>query len=114
MKVLRVVDGDTLVTYIDCGFHIYTEQTVRLLGVDAPEMRGSTRILGMKSKLFVQAWIDQGSTSEWPFLLKTYKDDSFGRMLGVIWRISDGQNLNEELLTAQEAIRYNPSHGVIV
>jgi len=37
--VMRVIDGDTLELGIDFGFGIYTVQTFRLYGIDAPEKR---------------------------------------------------------------------------
>ena len=39
INVLRVVDGDTLDVTIDCGFDIWKKERIRLLGIDAPEIR---------------------------------------------------------------------------
>ncbi|WJJ58333.1 endonuclease [Staphylococcus phage 110] len=35
--VNRVVDGDTIDVTIDHGMRVYSEQRVRILGVDTPE-----------------------------------------------------------------------------
>ena len=37
--VMRVANGDTLEVLVDQGFGSYSRQRIRLLGVDAPEMR---------------------------------------------------------------------------
>ena len=41
-KVVRVVDGDTIDVLINLGFNTFTQQRVRLAGIDAPEIRGQT------------------------------------------------------------------------
>jgi micrococcal nuclease len=38
-ELIRVVDGDTVELMIDQGFSNFTKQTMRLYGIDAPEMR---------------------------------------------------------------------------
>ena len=43
--VTEVVDGDTIVIDIDLGFDvIFTNQKVRLLGIDTPESRTSDKV----------------------------------------------------------------------
>lgn len=61
--LVRVIDGDTLVMNLDLGFHVRTEQHIRLLNVSAPEM-GTPG--GVESHAFVQAWTDEGVTRAWP------------------------------------------------
>ena len=34
----RVIDGDTIEVIIDLGFGVYKNETIRLLGVDTPEL----------------------------------------------------------------------------
>lgn len=38
-KVERVIDGDTVEVILDLGFKVWLRQTVRLDGIDAPEMK---------------------------------------------------------------------------
>jgi endonuclease YncB( thermonuclease family) len=38
-ELIRVVDGDTVELMIDQGFSDFTEQKMRLYGIDSPEMR---------------------------------------------------------------------------
>jgi micrococcal nuclease len=46
-KVLSVYDGDTITCLIEVGFGIKLEESIRLYGIDAPEVRGSERPQGL-------------------------------------------------------------------
>lgn len=49
-SLLKVVDGDTCWLRIDLGFYVKIEIDVRLAGINAPEMKGSTHDAGQASK----------------------------------------------------------------
>lgn len=49
----RVIDGDTFALDIDLGFHITVRETVRLFGIDCPEIRTEE---GKRAKAFTEAW----------------------------------------------------------
>lgn len=72
--VERVIDGDTLLVNIDCGFTIWNRQRLRFRGVDAPEVRtqaGERTVRWLKEEL-----------SQCPFvIIKTYKTDKYDRYL---------------------------------
>lgn len=91
----RVVDGDTLDLLIDQGMRVYRRERVRLLGVDAPEVRGSTAQAGADALAWVRSWL-AAAGGEWPLTVRTTKADSFGRYLARIWR-GDGAELNADL-----------------
>lgn len=76
--VMRVIDADTFVLY---SVGVPAEERVRLLGVDAVEIRDT---LGAAAKAFTTEWLSRG-----PFQLHTCKRDSFGRLLAVVYRGSD-------------------------
>ncbi len=47
-KVVSVYDGDTCRVDIDLGFGIWRrDEPLRLLGIDAPEVRGAERLAGL-------------------------------------------------------------------
>lgn len=49
-EIVRVVDGDTVIADIDLGFHTWRRgERLRLIGIDAPEPRGATRVAGRAS-----------------------------------------------------------------
>ncbi len=84
----RVIDGDTADFLIDLGFYNYTYISLRFLGIDTPETRGTSgaeRELALAAMARVEELIlDQ------PVLIRTYKEStSFGRFLGEIWFYSD-------------------------
>jgi len=107
--VVRVIDGDTVVLNIDLGFDVkLCDQSVRLLGVDAPESRTSDKIektFGLLSKCFVQNFIEN---CEGKVIVRTYLDDrgKFGRILGEIINPNSKENLNESLIQNGYAVRY--------
>jgi micrococcal nuclease len=81
--VIRVIDGDTIDVDIDLGFFtVIHKQRIRLHGIDAPEVRGSERFSGLKSKSWLKQKIE-GKEIE----LVTFKDakGKYGRWLGVIY-----------------------------
>lgn len=78
LQVAKVVDGDTFGVW---NLGIPLEERIRLLGVDAAELRDT---LGPAAKAFTTGWIAQG-----PFRLETCRRDSFGRLLAVVTRGSD-------------------------
>ena len=126
MQPLRVVDGDTIVVNIDLGFHLYTEEYIRLAGVDTPEIFGRhAEEKGKLAKLFVAFWISEiehrhdfndlqiieryyNSTNyKWAwedgvgnFFLRSDKYDQrgkYGRVIGTIYRGNDPISLNQAL-----------------
>jgi micrococcal nuclease len=87
-KVVSVYDGDTIRVDIDLGFGIkFENQSIRLLGIDTPEVRGEEREAGIKVRDYVREQI-----LEKEIVLKTYKDTKgkYGRWLGQVYYVKDG------------------------
>jgi micrococcal nuclease len=82
--VTRVIDGDTFIADVDLGFYLKMccsdKIRFRILGIDAPEMKGKSRAEGEKSKEFLRGLIE-GKEVE----ILTVKTDSFGRWLASVW-----------------------------
>lgn len=90
----RVYDGDTLLDLVlDLGFGIRIKIKSRLKGINAPEVRGSERKKGLKTKLFLGHAIDKAFLSQ-QLLIESHRDQGkYGRWLITVW---DGDiNLNE-------------------
>ena len=101
-KVRGVYDADTITVDIDLGFGIiYTGQKLRLLGIDAPEVRGKERPEGIKSR---DALRDKILDKD--IIIRTSKDKKgkYGRWLATI--ILDDVNLNEWLIAEGYAEEY--------
>jgi micrococcal nuclease len=83
-SLIRVVDGDTVELMIDQGFSNFTKQTMRLYGVDAPEMR-------TKEGKAAKAWLEDSLTPLEAIYVQTIqlstkaKRDKYGRFLAVLY-----------------------------
>jgi len=97
-----VYDADTIRFDIDLGFGVWlNNQSVRLYGIDAWEVRGSERELGLLAK---QAVLDQFEARGSAVILNTYKDSKgkYGRWIAQVgW--DDGINLNDWLVAEGHA-----------
>lgn len=76
--VERVVDGDTLIVNVDCGFGWWHQERIRLKGVDAPEKNS---IDGDR----VTRWVTETLAPCTFVVIKTYKPDKYGRYLADIF-----------------------------
>ncbi|MEP2120006.1 MAG: thermonuclease family protein [Bauldia litoralis] len=106
-EVVRVVDGDTIDVDIDLGFYIWIKkQRIRMLDIDAPEMRGESKVAGAAATEYLKTLIDGKE-----IILRTSKgkdgadrDDSFGRWLGTVYL--DGVDVNQQMIRAGHAVPY--------
>lgn len=114
-QLVRVIDGDTYDMIADLGFgleHGHASDVpfrVRLLGVNTPELRrGSVehRAAGRAATEYVRHWFTAAGPKEWPLMIRTSKDDSFGRWLAEVWRTGDSANLGDDLLAHGHAVTY--------
>ena len=81
--VRKVYDGDTVTVDIDLGFGVVLKsQKIRLLEINAPEVRGEQRPLGIKSRDALREKIG----NKW-VIIKTKKDKKgkYGRWLANIY-----------------------------
>ncbi|MBI3307658.1 MAG: thermonuclease family protein [Candidatus Omnitrophica bacterium] len=84
------MDGDTFKALIDLGFGISTFQTLRLRGLDAPEIESRE---GKEAKSFLEKKL-LSRTGE-PILIRTVKSDKYDRYLADLF--VDGRYLNRDL-----------------
>jgi micrococcal nuclease len=111
-SVVRVVDGDTIYFDVDLGFYIRLTLDVRLKGLNTPEIRGPEREAGLKAKAFVEQALPVGALA----VLKTYKEEKYGRYLADVWYLpgaktrdeirAKGRSLNQELLDQGLAVPF--------
>ena len=99
--VERVIDGDTFISLIDCGFGLWTRQRLRLSNVDTPELDSKR---GLKAKMFVEKKL-----KELKFIVvRTFKGDKYDRYLSHVFYLPaekdpaqvalNGHFLNQDLL----------------
>jgi micrococcal nuclease len=114
-KCWKVHDGDTIYVTIDRGFEEWSRQRLRLLGVNAPEIRGASREAGDAATAFLQGVIDSWQTEadgEWPLYIRTEKGDSFGRWLATVYRASDFERLGTDAKSLTDLL-LESDHGVV-
>lgn len=99
-ELKRVIDGDTVVLDIDLGLGIYVrDETVRLHGINAPEVRGKEKEAGIRTENRLRDLLEKSDG----LLIRTIKDKEgkYGRVLVQLWaRTYAGgyQNLNTLLV----------------
>lgn len=93
--VLDAYDGDTVTVLIDLGLHVKVQAKVRLLGINAPELRGAQRDKGLLSKARIEELILNKTV-----YIKTYKDrkEKYGRWLGEIYTTDSDKSVNQILI----------------
>ena len=107
-KAVRVVDGDTVYFEVDVGFKTKMTHSMRLLGIDTPEIRGGTdesKAKGQlaKAALMEKLGMDLEPEKRPPLVVKTHKNpDSFGRYLAIAYICGDvdegAENVNQWML----------------
>lgn len=99
--VTSVYDGDTVTCDIDCGFGVVLKkQKIRLYGLNAPEVRGDSKELGIVTRDKLRERILNKKIN-----LKTIKDKKgkYGRYLGIIY--FETENINNWLVENNLAVR---------
>ena len=100
--VRKVYDGDTITVDIDLGFDVVLKaQKIRLLRINAPEVRGAERAEGLKSRDALRSKI----CNKW-VKIKTQKDKKgkYGRWLGEVWL--EDVCVNDWMLSESHAKEY--------
>ncbi|GIX05050.1 MAG: hypothetical protein KatS3mg114_0919 [Planctomycetaceae bacterium] len=103
-RITRVIDADTVDAEIDLGFHVSLTVTLRLVGIKAPETRGTDRPRGLAATRYLESLLNDltGDTRE--LIVRTQKDvtEKYGRYLAEL--IAGEVNLNHALVAAGHAV----------
>jgi micrococcal nuclease len=89
-KYRSAYDADTVRVDVDLGFGVWLQnQSLRLLGVDAPELRGEERPQGIQARNALRSLLDGAD-----LVVETDKDKSgkYGRWLARLWVQHEGIN----------------------
>lgn len=105
-RLVRVVDGDTIIVDVDLGFRIHQTMSVRLAGINAPEPRGDSRKAGIEASHALASL----ARVTFPLLLQTEKDrGKYGRFIATVWlQTANGErgvNLNERMVESGHAVK---------
>lgn len=102
-EIVKVVDGDTVDVVLDLGFNVTIMQRVRVRNINSAETRTRDFVekqKGLAAKEFAEEWFSQGN-----IIVKTYKDDKYGRMLGDFFR--EEENFAEAAIAGGFAVAYD-------
>ena len=110
IKVLRVLDGDTLDVGMCRDGRTVLKYRVRLYGIDTPEKRPSRsdplRHLEIQASLrSKQALTDRLIENDWMVVAHFDKPDKYGRLLCTLFD-KNGENLNEWMIRMGHAVAY--------
>lgn len=114
-KVVLVVDGDTIDVRVPVGSNRYEDTRVRLFAVDAPEVhhKGGKRTewqpYGLEAAKVLEKLLLDESVTVRPVM------SSYGRVVGIVTRESDGLDVSSELVkrgAAEVEPRYNKSQAL--
>ena len=122
VKVVKVVDGDTIDVDIDLGFStVLKKQRVRFLGIDTPESRTRDLVekkFGKASKKHLKGILESADSLS----LISHDKGKFGRILGeIIAHFDEGHpvyetevNVNEQMILDGHAVRYTGENKDLV
>jgi micrococcal nuclease len=94
-------DGDTMTLSLDLGFNTFRRVTVRLAGLDTPEVTGVSKPAGVA----VLNWVSIAVRASKSITLESQEVDKYGRSLGVLYL--DGVALNKRLIDGGMALAYD-------
>lgn len=95
----RVVDGDTVYALISLGMEVYAYHSIRVFGIDSPELFASDpveRAKGRAARAYLESICPPGTKC----LIRTNKDKTtFGRYVASLL-LSDGRDVASEMVGA--------------
>ena len=104
-EIIKHVDGDSIWMRVDCGFKMHFEDNFRLLGINAPEVRGEEKEEGIKSAEALAELLPLGTSVR----IETTKPGKYGRWLCTIFLSRENEeelNVNQYMLDEGFAKEY--------
>ena len=108
-EIVSIYDGDTMKVVVDVGFGIYTKQTLRLYGINAPELRGPEKEAGKVSRDWLREKVYAAMEKDGDGItIKTFKDKTgkYGRLLAEVFVTGTDVSLNEQMVNENLAKEY--------
>ena len=105
-EIVKIYDGDTIQVILDLGFGIYKHETIRLEGINTPEVRGDEYDAGIISRDYLRERLFVAYETNSEIRIITHKDTQgkYGRYIGVV--TVDDVNINVEMLEKKLAVLY--------
>jgi len=105
-ELIRVIDGDSLEANVDLGFDVFKKVSIRLYGIDTPEIRTrdiNEKVWGIAATERVKELLKANGNS---FVIISRDYDKFGRSLAEIYLMTEDRTLNQILLDEDLAKEY--------
>lgn len=113
-KIVKIVDGDTLLVAVDLGFNVKIDVRLRLRGINAPELKQSSAIgvdsLDKSEGFLAKEFIEQRLEYVDIVIFQSFKVDLYGRYVADIYYLpgetnkekifEQGRYLNQDLVDA--------------
>lgn len=110
-RVIEIIDGDTLKVVISLGFDIYLEKLLRLVDINAPEVRSlneEVKLYGLRAKQKLEEYVNMGDGRLIVSTMKPNPNDVFGRVLGSLYKEGQPLTASEFMLANNYAWVYSP------
>ena len=113
IKIVKVLDGDTIDVTIDLGFDLYKKERVRVAGVDTPEKRTRNleeKALGIDATNWLKKELEDVLAGDDELIVRTELvggTGKYGRLLGWLYVGDEQLSLNEQMITQGYAHAYD-------
>ena len=113
IKIVKVLDGDTIDVTIDLGFDLYKKERVRIAGVDTPEKRTrdlEEKALGIDATNWLKEKLTETIKGDEELTIRTALKGGvgkYGRLLGWLYVGESTISLNEQMITEGYAWEYD-------
>ena len=113
IKIVKVLDGDTIDVTIDLGFDLYKKERVRIAGVDTPEKRTrdlEEKALGIDATNWLKDKLTETIKGDEELTIRTELKGGvgkYGRLLGWLYVGESNISLNEQMITEGYAWEYD-------
>ncbi len=111
MKVIKIIDGDTIDAQVDLGFKVHHNVRIRLFGINTPEVRTRDAEEKVRGKAATERVRELLSGAD-RLILKSHGVGKFGRCLGEItivdFRVDEDElrDLTQTLLAEGHGVPY--------
>ena len=102
LKLIKIIDGDTVDGMIDLGFDVWIKRRIRLNRIDTPETR--TKDLEEKERGIIAKERLTEILNEKEIIIISHGRDKYGRCLGEL--MVEGNSVNQMLLDEGLALPY--------
>lgn len=112
-RLVRAHDGDTQTIEISLGCFVSVAKTVRLLGLNCPEIVGASKAAGLLATQAAIAWYAAAAVANpdvaYPLVVATELDatEKYGRLLATVYARDNPVSLNRALLDGGFAVEWD-------